>query len=36
VTTIDIGRKEGGLLCPFRGATGSPSNTMWPGWVHVH
>ena len=20
-----------GLLCPFRGGAGSPSNTMWPG-----
>ena len=24
-------KREGGLLCPFRGGAGSPSNTMWPG-----
>jgi len=27
---IDVGRKEGWLLYPFRGA-GPPSKTMWPG-----
>jgi len=31
LATIDIGRKEGGLLCPFRGGAGSQFNTMWPG-----
>jgi len=25
------GPKRGGLLCPFRGGAGSPSNTVWPG-----
>ena len=25
------GPKRAGLLCPFRGGAGSPSNTMWPG-----
>ena len=32
LAVIDIGRKEGTLLCPFRdGVAWSPSNTMWPG-----
>jgi len=30
LATIDMGQKEG-LLCPFRGETWSPSNTMRPG-----
>ena len=25
------GLKRGGLLCPFHGGAGSPSNTVWPG-----
>jgi len=43
MAAIDMGRKDGRLLCPFRRGAGSPSNTMWPGlrsnfrtkW-HVH
>ena len=31
VDIIDMGRKYGGLLCPFCGGAGSPSNTLWPG-----
>ena len=33
LASIDIGRKVGGLLCPFLwgGIAGSPSNTMCPG-----
>jgi len=33
LTTRDMDRKVGGLLCPIfgRGEAGSPSNTMWPG-----
>jgi len=32
LATIDMGRKVGGLLCPFsRRGAGSPSNTMTPG-----
>jgi len=30
LATIDMGRKLGGCT-PYRGAAGSPSNTMWPG-----
>jgi len=30
LSTID-GPKIGGLLCPFLGRDGSPSNTTWPG-----
>jgi len=32
LTTIGMGQKRGGLLCPpLIGGAGSPSNTMWPG-----
>ena len=31
LATIDMGRKVGGCCTPFRGRTGSPSNTMLPG-----
>jgi len=35
LATTDMGRKLGeGACAPFwRGGTGSPSNTMWPGHV---
>jgi len=36
LVTIDMGRKEGELLCPFRAELGPPTNTMWPSWTDVY
>jgi len=30
-----LAKSRRGLLCPFRGGAGSPSNTMWPGLRHT-